>query len=72
MIRAVVHEKMNPGNKTIDAYIQEIPARGKSGKHRHMAEEVVFILEEKGYDWYWNVDFELAVNHFEHKIAKEP
>jgi len=71
-IKHVVHEKMNPVNKTIDAYIQEIPVRGKSGKHRHMAEEVIFILEGKGYDLHWDVDFELANDHFEYKIAKEP
>jgi len=33
-----------------DAFIQEIPPGGRSGKHRHVAEEVHKILSGRGYD----------------------
>jgi gentisate 1,2-dioxygenase len=45
-----------------DAYIQEIPPGGRSGKHRHVAEEVHKILDGRGYDihdgvrWDWEAE----------------
>lgn len=45
-----------------DCYIQEIPPGGRSGKHRHVGEEVHKILEGKGYDihngrkWDWDTE----------------
>ena len=36
--------------KTLDVYVQELPPGGASGKHRQVAEEILFILEGKGYD----------------------
>lgn len=36
--------------KTLDVYVQEIPPGGASGKHRHVGEEIIFILDGKGYD----------------------
>lgn len=47
------------GLRLFDSFIQEIPPGGRSGKHRHVSEEVHFILEGKGYDihdgtrWDW-------------------
>ena len=38
----------------VDMYIQEIPPGSKSGKHRHMSEELVYILEGEGYDHHWD------------------
>jgi quercetin dioxygenase-like cupin family protein len=41
-------------------YLQEIPAGSRSGKHRHMAEEQIFVLNGRGYDIHegerWNWD----------------
>ncbi|MEE8472937.1 MAG: cupin domain-containing protein, partial [Dehalococcoidia bacterium] len=45
-----------------DAFVQEIPPGGRSGKHRHVAEEVHKIIEGKGYDihdgkrWDWEAE----------------
>lgn len=45
-----------------DAYIQELPPGGSSGKHRHAAEEVHKIISGKGYDmhdgvrWEWEAE----------------
>jgi len=47
------------GLRLFDSFIQDIPPGGRSGKHRHVSEEVHFILEGKGYDihdgtrWDW-------------------
>lgn len=38
------------GLRLFDAFIQEIPPGGYSGRHRHVGEEVHIILEGKGYD----------------------
>ncbi len=59
-IKHIVNEKMPVRIKTVDAYIQELPPGSRSGKHRHMAEEVLCILEGRGYDLHWDVDFEVG------------
>ena len=39
-----------------DLYMQEVPPGEASGKHRHMSEEVLYILEGEGYDHHWDPD----------------
>jgi quercetin dioxygenase-like cupin family protein len=39
-----------------DMYMQEIPPNETSGRHRHMSEEVLYVLEGKGYDLHWDTD----------------
>lgn len=56
---------------SIDAYIQVIAPGTRSGKHRHMADEVLYILEGKGEDLHWDVDFALGAT-YEWKVASEP
>ena len=70
-LKHVINDQMPVLSKNIDAYIQEIPANGHSGKHRHMAEEVVFVLEGKGYDLHWDVEMRLT-EKYEWDIASEP
>lgn len=47
------------GLRLFDCFIQELPPGGRSGRHRHISEEVHFILEGRGYDiqdgvkWEW-------------------
>jgi len=38
------------GLRLFDAFVQEIPPGGWSGKHRHIDEEVLKILDGRGYD----------------------
>jgi quercetin dioxygenase-like cupin family protein len=59
-LKHVVNEKINGRVKTVDIYIQEIPPGGRSGKHRHMAEEFLFVLEGRGYDLHWDVHAQIA------------
>ena len=70
-IKHLVNEKMPVRIKSVDAYIQEIPPGSRSGKHRHMAEEVLLIMEGRGYDLHWDVDIELG-ERYRWKVASEP
>ena len=37
-----------------DVFILEIPAGGRSGRHRHFAEEFIYVLEGTGRDLHWD------------------
>ncbi|MFH1624078.1 MAG: cupin domain-containing protein [Pseudomonadota bacterium] len=58
-IKYIAHPKIPTGLLTYDCFLQEIPPGGCSGKHRHVGEEVHFIIEGQGYDildgvrWDW-------------------
>jgi quercetin dioxygenase-like cupin family protein len=60
IIKHLFNEKMDIHVESVDAYMQLIPPGSHSGKHRHMSEEYIFILEGKGYDLHWDVDFDLG------------
>ena len=60
IIKHLFNEKMDVQMESIDAYMQFIPPGSRSGKHRHMSEEYIFVLEGNGYDLHWDVDFELG------------
>ena len=58
-IKWLLNEKMErdlgpTGAVNTDLYMQIIPPGGKSGKHRHMSEELVFVLDGEGYDLHWD------------------
>src|ERR1700761_454979 len=50
LIKHLVHHKMNTRECCIEAYMQFLDANGKSGRHRHMWEEVLFVAEGSGHD----------------------
>lgn len=70
-IKHVINEKMNTRECALDLYQQFIPPGGASGKHRHIAEEVFFVLEGKGYDLHWDVKFE-CTDAYHWDWEKEP
>ncbi len=57
-IKHVINEKMNTRECALDLYQQVLEPGGCSGKHRHLAEEVFFVLEGKGYDLHWDLKFD--------------
>lgn len=57
-IKHVISPEMNTTEPSLDIYVQYLDAGGCSGKHRHIAEEVFFVLEGKGYDLHWDVKFD--------------
>ncbi len=58
-IKHLVNEEMDTMECCMDMYIQEISPGSSSGRHRHMAEEVFFVLEGHGYDLHWDPSFSL-------------
>jgi quercetin dioxygenase-like cupin family protein len=71
LLKHVVNEKINARVKTVDIYIQEIPPGGRSGKHRHMAEEFLYVLEGSGYDLHWDVNPRLE-DKYHWEVEREP
>ena len=60
LIKHLVHEKMNTREMCVDAYMQFLKPGGRSGKHRHMWEEVIFVVEGSGHDLHWDIKFDCA------------
>ncbi len=58
LLNHLLNESMNTRIETVDAYMQVIPPGSKSGKHRHLAEECVYVLEGRGYDLHQDCDVE--------------
>jgi quercetin dioxygenase-like cupin family protein len=70
-IKHMANGEMNVRVNSVDLYMQELPPGGRSGKHRHMADEILYVLEGTGYDLHWDVDIELG-ERYEWKVAAEP
>ncbi len=62
-IKHLVNEETDTVECCLDLYMQEIEPAGRSGKHRHMAEELFYVLEGKGYDLHWDASFALDVKY---------
>lgn len=70
-LKHVVNETLPVRMLSVDSFILEIPGGSHSGKHRHMAEEFMFVLEGEGYDLHWDVEMELRDRYY-YKIPDEP
>ncbi len=71
LIKHLVHHKLNTRERCVEAYMQFLEAGGRSGKHRHMWEEVLFVLEGSGYDLHWDLKFD-CLDAFEWEWTEEP
>ena len=71
LIKHVMNERLNTAECCVDAYMQFIKPGQKSGKHRHLSEEVCVVLEGSGYDLHWDVTFE-CMDKFYWDWEKEP
>jgi gentisate 1,2-dioxygenase len=60
LLKHLVNEGMNTRMETVDAYMQIIPPGSRSGKHRHLAEECLYVLEGRGYDLHVDYDVEIT------------
>lgn len=60
LLKHLLNESMNTRMETVDAYMQIIAPGGRSGKHRHLAEECVYVLEGRGYDLHQDCDVEIT------------
>ena len=60
LLKHLLNEAMNTRMETVDAYMQIIPAGSRSGRHRHLAEECLYVLEGRGYDLHQDCDVEIT------------
>jgi len=60
LLKHLLNEQMNTRMETVDAYMQIIPPGSRSGKHRHLAEECLYVLEGQGYDLHQDCDVEIT------------
>lgn len=64
LLKHLINEDMNTRMETVDAYMQIIPPGSHSGKHRHLAEECLYVLEGRGYDLHKDCDVEITDEYF--------
>ena len=64
LLKHLLNEGMNTRMETVDEYMQIIPPGSKSGKHRHLAEECLYVLEGRGYDMHQDCDVEITDKYF--------
>lgn len=64
ILKHLMNDQMNTRMETVDAYMQIIPGGSRSGKHRHLAEECVYVLEGRGYDLHQDCDVEITDTYF--------
>lgn len=60
LLKHLLNEAMNTRMETVDAYMQIIPPGSRSGKHRHLAEECLYVVEGRGYDLHQDCDVEIT------------
>jgi gentisate 1,2-dioxygenase len=71
LIKHLVHHKLNTRECCVEAYMQFLKPGERSGKHRHMWEEVIFVVEGEGYDLHWDLKYD-CIDAFEWDWATEP
>jgi mannose-6-phosphate isomerase-like protein (cupin superfamily) len=60
LLKHLVNESMNTRMETVDAYMLIIPPGSRSGRHRQLAEECLYVLEGRGYDLHQDCDVGIA------------
>jgi len=71
LIKHLVHGKLDTKECCVEAYMQFLKVGERSGKHRHMWEEVIFVVEGSGYDLHWDLKFD-CIDAFAWDWATEP
>ena len=71
LIKHLVNHKMNTRECCVEAYMQFLKGGERSGKHRHMWEELAFVVEGSGYDLHWDMMFDCQ-DKFIWEWADEP
>src|SRR5262249_4258475 len=60
LLKHLLNEGMNARMETVDAYMLIIPPGSKSGRHRQLAEECIYVVEGRGYDLHVDYDVEIT------------
>ena len=64
LIKHIINEEMDTKECCLDIYMQFLPPGKASGKHRHLSEEVFYVVEGSGYDLHWDVRFDCKEGDF--------
>jgi len=64
LLKHLINEDMDTRMETVDAYLQILPPGSRSGRHRHLAEECLYVLEGRGYDLHQDCDVEITDTYF--------
>jgi quercetin dioxygenase-like cupin family protein len=54
LLKHVINEELPTREFALEMYMQFIEPGTCSGQHRHMSEEVLYVLEGRGYDLHWD------------------
>ncbi len=60
LLKHLLNEAMNTRMETVDAYMLIIAPGSRSGKHRQLAEECLYVVEGRGYDLHQDCDVEIT------------
>lgn len=60
LLKHLLNERVNTRIETVDSFMMFIPPGSRSGRHRHLAEECVYVVEGKGYDMHQDCDVEIT------------
>lgn len=60
ILKHLLNKAMNTRMETVDAYMQILPPGSRSGRHRHLAEECLYVLEGCGYDLHQDCKLEIT------------
>src|SRR3984885_5923467 len=71
LIKHLVNQKMHTRECCIEAYMQFLKDGEQSGKHRHMWEELFFVVEGSGYDLHWDLKW-VPLEAFDWQWAEAP
>src|SRR5580700_4821731 len=71
LIKHLVNQKMHTRECCIEAYMQFLKDGERSGKHRHMWEELFFVVEGSGYDLHWDLKWD-CLEAFDWQWAEAP
>ena len=71
LIKHLVHKNLGTKECCVEAYMQFLEPGARSGKHRHMWEELAFVCEGEGYDLHWDMQFDCQ-DKFIWEWAEEP
>ena len=63
LLKHLCNDSMNARVETVDVYMQIIPPGSRSGKHRHLAEECLYVVEGHGYDLHQDCDVEITTTY---------
>jgi quercetin dioxygenase-like cupin family protein len=71
LIKHLINHRMNTPELCVEAYMLFLKDGERSGKHRHMWEELTFVVEGSGYDLHWDMKFDCQ-DKFLWEWADEP